>query len=80
MQKAFFLQPFFYSASVPFFYSASVPFFYSASVPFFYSASVPARVLCIARERGRSHYKCKTEMLPTEVLTTNDRKPTNFDC
>jgi len=31
---------------------------------FFYSASVPARVLYTARERGRSHYKCKTEMHP----------------
>ncbi|TAE14486.1 MAG: hypothetical protein EAZ94_06860 [Oscillatoriales cyanobacterium] len=31
------------------------------------SASVPARVLYKARERGRSHYGCKTEMLPNDI-------------
>jgi|GEM_PF-4949837 len=36
----------------------------NAKKQFLYSASVPARECWIARERGRSHYKIKTEMLP----------------
>ena len=36
----------------------------NAKKQFLYSASVPARECWIDRERGRSHYKIKTKMLP----------------
>ena len=37
----------------------------NAKNQFLYSASVPARECWINRERGRSHYKIKTEILPS---------------
>jgi Transposase DDE domain len=42
----------------------SISFLQKAFFLFIYSASVPARTIYKARERGRSGYKCKTEMLP----------------